>query len=118
VVDNTGLKVFGEGEWLENKHKTKVKRKRWRKLHLGLDLSSGEIICSDLTTDDVTDPTALRDLLDRVDVPVNQGEGADGLASLQLLQSAQPGCDPDRPMEGRHWSETSRTKLRKSADRS
>ncbi|WP_425338055.1 transposase [Rhizobium leguminosarum] len=32
VVDSTGLKVFGEGEWLENKHKIKVKRKRWRKL--------------------------------------------------------------------------------------
>nr|WP_234704723.1 transposase [Sinorhizobium meliloti] len=30
VVDSTGLKVFGEGEWLENKHKTKAKRQRWR----------------------------------------------------------------------------------------
>ncbi|WP_457663933.1 transposase [Sinorhizobium medicae] len=38
VVDSTGLKAFGEGEWLENKHKTKAKRKRWRKLHLGLNL--------------------------------------------------------------------------------
>jgi hypothetical protein len=37
VVDSTGLKVFGEGEWLENKHKTKARRKRWRKLHLGFD---------------------------------------------------------------------------------
>ncbi len=35
VVDSTGLKVFGEGEWLENKHKAKRNRKRWRKLHLG-----------------------------------------------------------------------------------
>lgn len=64
VVDSTGLKVFGAGEWLENKHKIKAKRKRWRKLHLGLDLISGEIICSDLTADDVGDPTALPDLLD------------------------------------------------------
>lgn len=70
VVDSTGLKVFGEGEWLENKHKIKVKRKRWRKLHIGLDLVSGEIICSDLTTDDVGDPTALPDLLDQIDGPV------------------------------------------------
>ncbi|MGV1783076.1 transposase [Agrobacterium vitis] len=60
VVDSPGLKVFGEGEWLENKHKIKVKRKRWRTLHLGLDLGSGEIICSELTTDDVDDPTLLR----------------------------------------------------------
>jgi len=50
VVDSTGLKIFGEGEWLENKHKTKPKRKSWRKLHLGLDLISGEIVCSDLTS--------------------------------------------------------------------
>jgi hypothetical protein len=27
VVDSTGLKVFGEGEWLQNKHQTKAKRK-------------------------------------------------------------------------------------------
>lgn len=66
MVDSTGLKVFGEGEWLENKHKIKVKRKRWRKLHLGLDLVSGEIVCSDLTTDDVGDPTALSDLLGQI----------------------------------------------------
>ena len=40
------------------------------KLHLGLDLVSGEIVCSDLTTDDVGDPTALPDLLDQVVGPV------------------------------------------------
>lgn len=71
AVDSTGLKIFGEGEWLEEKHKNKAKRKSWRKLHLGLDLISGEIVCSDLTTDDVGDPTALPDLLDQIDSPVN-----------------------------------------------
>jgi hypothetical protein len=70
VVDSTGLKIFGEGEWLEEKHKTKRKRRSWRKLHLGLDLLSGEIVSSDLTTDDVGDPTALPGLLDQVDGPV------------------------------------------------
>ncbi len=63
VIDSTGLKIFGEGEWLENKHKTKAKRKSWRKLHLGLDLVSGDLVCSDLTTDGVGDPTALPGLL-------------------------------------------------------
>ena len=56
VVDSTGLKIFSEGEWLQNKHKTTAKRKSWRKLHLGLDLATGEIVCSDLTTEDVGDP--------------------------------------------------------------
>ena len=41
VVDSTGLKIFGEGEWLAQKHNTKGIRRRWRKLHLGLDLASG-----------------------------------------------------------------------------
>lgn len=72
VVDSTGLKVFGEGEWLENKHKTKAKRKRWRKLHLGLNLVSGEIVCSNLTADDVGDPTALPGLLDQIGGPVEK----------------------------------------------
>lgn len=70
VVDSTGLKIFGEGEWLQNKHKTRGKRKSWRKLHLGLDLTTGEIVCADLTKDDVGDPTALPALLDQIDAPV------------------------------------------------
>ncbi len=71
VVDSTGLKIFSEGEWLEEKHKTTRKRHSWRKLHLGLDLVSGEIVCSELTTDEVGDTTALPDLLDQVDSPVD-----------------------------------------------
>ena len=88
VVDSTSLKIFGEDEWLEEKHKTKRKRRSWRKLHLGLDLVSGEIVCSELTTDDVGDPTALPDLLDQVDSPVDLflADGAyDGEPTSDLL---------------------------------
>ena len=88
VVDSTGLKIFGEGEWLEQKHKTKRKRRSWRKLHLGLDLVSGEIVCADLTTDDIGDPTALQGLLDQVDGPVDLflADGAyDGGPTCDLL---------------------------------
>jgi hypothetical protein len=38
AVDSTDLKIFGAGEWLQKKHKTKAKRKLWCKFHLGLDL--------------------------------------------------------------------------------
>jgi hypothetical protein len=72
VVDSAGLKTFGEGEWLEEKHKIKRKRRSWRKLHLGLDLNSGEIVCSELTTQDVGNPTALLDMLDQIDGQVDQ----------------------------------------------
>ena len=63
AIDSTGLKVFDEGEWLQSKYNVKAKRKRWRKLHLGLNLVTGDIVCSDLTLDDVGDPTVLPDLL-------------------------------------------------------
>ncbi len=88
VVDSTGLKIFGEGEWLHNKHKTKTKRKSWRKLHLGLDLTTGEIVCADLTKDDVGDPAALPELLDQIDAPVTRflADGAyDGTPTSDLL---------------------------------
>ena len=90
VVDSTGLKISGEGDWLEEKHKTKAKRKSWRKLHLGLDLVSGEIVCSDLTTDDIGDPTALPDMLDQIDGPVDRflADGAyDGKPTFDLLEA-------------------------------
>jgi hypothetical protein len=88
VVDSTGLKISGEGDWLEEKHKTKRKRRSWRKLHLGLDLVSGEVVCSDLTKDDVGDPTALPVLLDQFDGPVSHflADGAyDGEPTSDLL---------------------------------
>ena len=70
--------------------KSKCKRKRWRKLHLGLDLVSGEIICSELTTDDVGDPTALPGLLGQIDGPVARfiADGAyDGSPTRDLLET-------------------------------
>jgi hypothetical protein len=90
VVDSTGLKIFGEGEWQHNKHKTKAKRRSWRKLHLGLDLLSGEIICSDLTLDNIGDPSALPGLLDQVDDTVIRflADGAyDGSPTSDLLEA-------------------------------
>ena len=89
VVDSTGLKIFGEGEWLAQKHKTKGIRRRWRKLHLGLDLASGAIVCANLTHDDVGDSTALPGLLDQLDAPVTGflADGAyDGAATRDLLR--------------------------------
>jgi hypothetical protein len=91
VVDSTGLKIFGEGEWLKNKHKTGAKRRKWRKLHLGLDLLPGKIICVDLTKDDVGDPTALPELLDQIDEAVIRfiEDGAyDGTPTSDLLKTS------------------------------
>ena len=48
VVDSTGLKVFGEGEWKMRKH-GKTKRRTWRKLHLAVNPATQEIEAETLT---------------------------------------------------------------------
>ena len=90
AIDSTGLKVFDEGEWLQSKYNVKAKRKRWRKLHLGLNLVTGDIVCSDLTLDDVGDPTVLPDLLNQIGTPVSRfiADGAyDGAPTSDLLKA-------------------------------
>jgi hypothetical protein len=47
LVDSTGLKLCGAGEWLVEKHGTKIRRS-WRKLHIGLDSNAGEIVAATL----------------------------------------------------------------------
>src|SRR3954471_713466 len=49
LVDSTGLKLCGAGEWLVEKHGTR-RRRAWRKMHLGVDADTGRIVASELTT--------------------------------------------------------------------
>lgn len=77
-------------KWLQNKHETKGQTQIMRKLHLGLDLTTGDIICSDLTLDDVGDPTALPGILDQIEGPVLRflADGAyDGKPTSDLLKA-------------------------------
>ncbi|MEL6940937.1 MAG: IS5 family transposase, partial [Cyanobacteria bacterium J06598_1] len=62
VVDSTGVKVYGEGEWKTRQHGVS-KRRTWRKLHLGVDESTGEILAAVVTTNDFHDSEVLPDLL-------------------------------------------------------
>jgi Transposase DDE domain len=48
IVDSTGLKLRGAGEWLFEKHGTS-KRRSWRKFHIGIDADSDQIVAFDLT---------------------------------------------------------------------
>jgi Transposase DDE domain len=65
IVDSTGLKLRGAGEWLFEKHGT-AKRRAWRKLHIGIDAASGEIVAFDLTDKDVDDASHVPTLLDQL----------------------------------------------------
>jgi hypothetical protein len=70
LVDSTGLKLGGPGEWLIEKRRTK-RRKSWRKLHLGIDAETGAIVASTLTTKDMDDAAQLGPLLDQIDGEVS-----------------------------------------------
>ncbi len=65
LVDSTGLKLCGRGEWLLEKHGTATRRS-WRMLHLGVDAVTGRIVASTLTTKDVDDASQAAPLLDQV----------------------------------------------------
>jgi Transposase DDE domain len=64
IVDSTGLKLRGAGEWLFEKHGT-AKRCAWRK-YIGLDANSGEIVAFDLTDKDVDDASHVEPLLEQL----------------------------------------------------
>lgn len=76
VVDSTGIKVYGEGEWKTRQHGVS-KRRTWRKLHLGVDEASGEILSGVVTTNRFHDSEVLSDLLDATDADLEQ-VSADG----------------------------------------
>lgn len=63
VIDSTGVKVFGEGEWKVRQHGVS-KRRTWRKLHLCVDAATLEIVAACASTNDVTDAEMLPHLLD------------------------------------------------------
>ena len=62
VVDSSGLKIYGEGEWKVRVH-GKSKRRTWRKLHIGVDADTGVIVAGALTTAEVHDSEMLPGLL-------------------------------------------------------
>jgi hypothetical protein len=76
LVDSSGLKLGGPGEWLVEKHGTS-KRRSWRKLHIGFDAVTGRIVASLLTDRDVDDASQVDPLLDQIAKPVEvfMGDG-------------------------------------------
>src|SRR5687767_15830065 len=69
LVDSSGLKLSGPGEWLAEKHGTS-RRRSWRKLHIGFDAVTGRIVASILTDRDVDDASQVGPLLDQIAEPV------------------------------------------------
>ncbi len=70
LVDSTGLKLCGAGEWLVEKHGAKTRRS-WRKLHIGVDADTGQIVAATLTTKEVDDGAEVGALLDQMSSSVS-----------------------------------------------
>jgi IS5 family transposase len=77
VVDSTGVKVCGEGEWKVRQHGYTYRR-TWRKVHLGVDEASGEIVAAVVTTNNYSDSQLLPDLLEQVEEEMAQVSGDGG----------------------------------------
>lgn len=93
VVDSSGLKLFGRGEWQEEKHGRAPRS--WRKLHIALDAETGEIVAHSLTDKDADDAGQLPLLLEQVEGEIASvtADGAyDGEPSYEAVAARQ--ADP------------------------
>lgn len=93
LVDSTGLKLCGSGEWLIEKHGTK-KRRSWRKLHIGVDADTGQIVAAEVTTNEVDDGSRVGPLLEQVMDPVASFTG-DGAYDRDDVYGAVAGRHPE-----------------------
>src|SRR4051794_19430213 len=95
VIDSTGLKVYGAGEWLTEKHGERGQR-TWRKLHLAVDPNSGEILACELTTLEEGDAALVGPLLDQITSPI-ASVMADGAYDGEPVYRAVAEHQPDPP---------------------
>ena len=90
IVDSTGLKLLGRGEWNAHKHKTSKKRRDWRKLHIGVD-AEGFIVAAELPASSRDDASTLPDLLAPARSSHPAFHGKRGLRPQIGLRSGQRG---------------------------
>ena len=86
VVDSTGVKIYGEGEWKVRRYGWS-KRRTWRKLHLGVDEQTGELAAAVVTTNDFGDGQVLADLLGQVGDELRQVTGDGGYDDRQCYEA-------------------------------
>src|SRR3712207_4089088 len=95
VIDATGLKVYGAGEWLVETHGGRDRRP-WRKLHLAVDPESGELLASELTASEEGDASQAGPLLGQIAAPI-ASVTADGAYDGDPVYRAVAERQPDPP---------------------
>ena len=93
LVDSTGLKLCGAGERLIEKHGTRTRRS-WRKMHIGVNADTGQIVAAALTTNNVDDGSQVGLLLDQMAGPVASLTG-DGAYDQGQVYGSVAGRHPD-----------------------
>lgn len=88
VIDSTGARVYGEGEWKVRQHGWS-KRRTWKKLHLGVDEKTGDILLGEATGNETADCETLETLLDQApaDIRIDQ-VSADGAFDRRMCYQA------------------------------
>ncbi|MEX3592002.1 MAG: IS5 family transposase [Burkholderia sp.] len=103
VVDSTGLKVYGEGEWKVRQHGYS-KRRTWRKVHLALNTNMGQVHAALMTNQNVADGDALAKLLDQIpreeQIDVIGGDGAYDTKPCHAAIAARSAISSIPPREG------------------
>ena len=88
LIDSTGIKVEGEGEWNARKHGG-PKRRVWRNIHLGIDEQTLEIRAVELTSSGIGDAPMLPELLDQTSPEQEIGSvTADGVYDTRKCHDA------------------------------
>lgn len=93
LIDSTGLKVYGAGQWLEDKNGDRARRD-WRKLHLAVDADNFSIVAHTLTDSHTDDPSQVGPLLSQTDDLIAQvtADGAyDGRPTYNIIASHDEG---------------------------
>ena len=93
VMDSTGLKIYGEGEWKVRMHGVS-KRRTWRKLHVGANPEDGEIQAVLLTENNVSDDVAVEKLLDQIEQTIIHF-AADGAYDKRKVYDSLNAHSPD-----------------------
>ena len=93
VMDSSGLKVFGEGEWKVRQHGWS-KRRTWRKIHLSVDALSGEVQAAMLSTAGVSDAEMVDSLLTQIEEPL-VSVAADGAYDKRRVYTSVQTRAPD-----------------------
>ena len=88
LIDSTGIKMLGEGEWKRKKHGADYRR-QWRKVHLGIDAQTLEVRAIEITANSVGDAPMLPALLEQI--PPEEAlasVGADGAYDTKACHAA------------------------------